>query len=50
MDIGQSVLAIFFVCAATGEYDLKESDDLIKMMLRGRLKRAGTSGLVPSTG
>ena len=32
MDICQSVLAIFFVRVATGEYDLKEPDDLIKLL------------------
>ena len=33
MDICQSVLAIFFVRVAVGEYDLKEPDDLIKLLL-----------------
>ena len=33
MDICQSVLAIFFVRVAAGEYDLKEPDDLIKLLL-----------------
>src|SRR3954462_10712006 len=33
MDICQSVLAVFFVRAAAGEYDLKEPDDLIKLLL-----------------
>jgi RNA polymerase sigma factor (sigma-70 family) len=33
MDISQSVLAIFFVRVAAGEYDLKEPDDLIKLLL-----------------
>ena len=33
MDICQSVLATFFVRAAAGEYDLKEPDDLIKLLL-----------------
>src|SRR5580704_3394357 len=33
MDICQSVLAIFFVGAAAGQYDLKEPDDLIKLLL-----------------
>jgi RNA polymerase sigma-70 factor (ECF subfamily) len=33
MDICQSVLAAFFVRAATGQYDLKEPDDLIKLLL-----------------
>ena len=33
MDICQSVLAIFFMRVAAGEYDLKESDDLIKLLL-----------------
>src|SRR3954449_618445 len=33
MDICQSVLAIFFVRAAAGEYDLREPDDLIKLLL-----------------
>jgi RNA polymerase sigma factor (sigma-70 family) len=32
MDVCQSVLALFFVRAATGEYDLKEPDDLIKLL------------------
>jgi len=32
MDICQSVLAIFFVRVAAGEYDLKEPDDLIKLL------------------
>jgi RNA polymerase sigma-70 factor (ECF subfamily) len=33
MDICQSVLAIFFVRVAAGEYDLKEPDDLVKLLL-----------------
>jgi RNA polymerase sigma-70 factor (ECF subfamily) len=33
MDVCQSVLANFFVRAAAGEYDLKEPDDLIKLLL-----------------
>jgi RNA polymerase sigma factor (sigma-70 family) len=33
MDICQSVLAIFFVRVASGDYDLKEPDDLIKLLL-----------------
>jgi RNA polymerase sigma factor (sigma-70 family) len=33
MDICQSVLAIFFVRVAAGEYDLKAPDDLIKLLL-----------------
>jgi RNA polymerase sigma factor (sigma-70 family) len=33
MDICQSVLATFFVRAAAGQYDLKEPDDLIKLLL-----------------
>jgi len=33
MDICQSVLAIFFVRVAAGQYDLKEPDDLIKRQL-----------------
>ncbi len=33
MDISQSVLATFFVRAAAGQYDLKEPDDLIKLLL-----------------
>ena len=33
MDISQSVLAIFFVRVAAGQYDLKEPDDLIKLLL-----------------
>jgi RNA polymerase sigma factor (sigma-70 family) len=33
LDICQSVLAIFFVRVAAGEYDLKEPDDLIKLLL-----------------
>jgi RNA polymerase sigma factor (sigma-70 family) len=33
MDICQSVLAIFFVRVAAGEYDLKQPDDLIKLLL-----------------
>jgi RNA polymerase sigma factor (sigma-70 family) len=33
MDICQSVLATFFVRAATGQYDLKEPDDLVKLLL-----------------
>ena len=33
MDICQSVLANFFVRAAAGQYDLKEPDDLIKLLL-----------------
>ena len=33
MDICQSVLGAFFVRAAAGEYDLKEPDDLIKLLL-----------------
>jgi RNA polymerase sigma factor (sigma-70 family) len=33
MDICQSVLAIFFVRVAAGQYDLKEPDDLIKLLL-----------------
>jgi RNA polymerase sigma factor (sigma-70 family) len=33
MDICQSVFAIFFVRVATGQYDLKEPDDLIKLLL-----------------
>ena len=33
MDICQSVLAIFFVRVAAGEYDLKEPDDLTKLLL-----------------
>ena len=33
MDICQSVLAAFFVRAAAGQYDLKEPDDLIKLLL-----------------
>jgi hypothetical protein len=32
MDICQSVLATFFVRVAAGEYDLKEPDDLIKLL------------------
>src|SRR5580693_2028556 len=33
MDICQSVFAAFFVRAAAGQYDLKEPDDLIKLLL-----------------
>ena len=33
MDICQSVLANFFVRVAAGEYDLKEPNDLIKLLL-----------------
>src|SRR5580693_8136727 len=33
MDICQSVFAIFFVRAAAGQFDLKEPDDLIKLLL-----------------
>src|SRR5690242_2088915 len=33
MDICQSVLATFFVRAAAGVYDLKEPDDLVKLLL-----------------
>ncbi len=33
IDICQSVLANFFVRAAAGQYDLKEPDDLIKLLL-----------------
>ena len=33
MDICQSVLATFFVRAAAGQYDLKEPDDLINLLL-----------------
>ncbi len=33
MDICQSVLATFFVRAAAGEYDLKEPDDLTRLLL-----------------
>jgi RNA polymerase sigma factor (sigma-70 family) len=33
MDICQSVLANFFVRVATGQYDLKEPDDLVKLLL-----------------
>ena len=33
IDICQSVLATFFVRVAAGEYDLKEPDDLIKLLL-----------------
>src|SRR4051794_26190596 len=33
MDICQSVLAAFFARAAAGQYDLKEPDDLIKLLL-----------------
>ncbi len=33
MDICQSVLAIFFVRVAVGQYDLKEPGDLIKLLL-----------------
>jgi RNA polymerase sigma-70 factor (ECF subfamily) len=33
MDICQSVLATFFVRAAAGQYDLKEPDDLVKLLL-----------------
>jgi RNA polymerase sigma-70 factor (ECF subfamily) len=33
MDICQSVFAIFFVRVSAGEYDLKEPDDLIKLLL-----------------
>ena len=33
MDICQSVLAIFFVRVAAGQYDLREPDDLIKLLL-----------------
>ncbi len=33
MDICQSVLATFFLRAAAGQYDLKEPDDLIKLLL-----------------
>jgi RNA polymerase sigma factor (sigma-70 family) len=33
LDICQSVLAIFFVRVAAGEYDLKEPADLIKLLL-----------------
>jgi RNA polymerase sigma-70 factor (ECF subfamily) len=33
MDICQSVLAIFFVRVTAGQYDLKEPDDLIKLLL-----------------
>ena len=33
MDICQSVLAAFFVRAATAQYDLKEPDDLIKLLV-----------------
>src|SRR5271170_1926902 len=33
MDICQSVLANFFVRVAAGQYDLKEPDDLIKLLM-----------------
>jgi RNA polymerase sigma factor (sigma-70 family) len=33
MDVCQSVLAAFFVRAAAGQYDLKEPDDLLKLLL-----------------
>ena len=33
MDICQSVLAIFFVRVAAGQYDLKEPEDLVKLLL-----------------
>src|SRR4051794_40046946 len=33
MDICQSVLAIFFVRVAAGQFDLKEPDDLIKLLI-----------------
>jgi RNA polymerase sigma factor (sigma-70 family) len=33
MDVCQSVLAAFFVRVAAGQYDLKEPDDLIKLLL-----------------
>ncbi len=33
MDICQSVLATFFVRVAAGQYDLKQPDDLIKLLL-----------------
>src|ERR1700685_518065 len=33
MDICQSVFAIFFVRVAAGQYDLKEPDDLIKLLM-----------------
>ena len=33
MDICQSVLANFFVRVAAGQYDLKEPDDLVKLLL-----------------
>ena len=33
MDICQSVFAIFFVRVAAGQYDLKEPEDLIKLLL-----------------
>jgi RNA polymerase sigma factor (sigma-70 family) len=33
MDICQSVLAAFFVRAAAGQFDLKEPDDLIKLLV-----------------
>ena len=33
MDICQSVLATFFVRVAAGQYDLKEPDDLVKLLL-----------------
>jgi RNA polymerase sigma factor (sigma-70 family) len=33
MDICQSVMAAFFVRAAAGQFDLKEPDDLIKLLL-----------------
>jgi RNA polymerase sigma factor (sigma-70 family) len=33
MDICQSVMANFFVRAATGQFDLKEPDDLIKLLV-----------------
>jgi RNA polymerase sigma-70 factor (ECF subfamily) len=33
MDICQSVFAIFFLRVAAGQYDLKEPDDLIKLLL-----------------
>ena len=33
MDVCQSVLAIFFVRAAAGEYDLKGPDDLTKLLV-----------------
>lgn len=33
MDICQSVFAVFFVHVAVGQYDLKEPDDLIRLLL-----------------